>query len=83
MVAKGMSPRAEGAATAVSLAAAEPLCRQAAPPEGPTRKGENLHNGPPPTLGFEPSSGLRPTKLRNNMDAPQYKHVGARPIFLK
>ena len=44
-------------------------------------KGRNNGNGA--TLGFEAKLWLTAGKLRNNMDAADYKHVVLGLIFLK
>ena len=44
-------------------------------------KGKNDSNGA--TLGFEAKLWLTADKLRNNMDAAEYKHVVLGLIFLK
>ena len=44
-------------------------------------KGQNDSNGA--TLGFEAKLWLTADKLRNNMDAAEYKHVVLGLIFLK
>ncbi|MCT0201993.1 class I SAM-dependent DNA methyltransferase [Synechococcus sp. CS-603] len=81
LVAKGIVTRGRGRSDSVSLAGAEPVVQQAAPAKA-TRKGKTSSNGTA-NLGFEAKLWLTADKLRNNMDAAEYKHVVLGLIFLK
>ena len=65
----------------MSLVGAEPVAKQA-PPAKHRRKGKATGNGTA-NLGFEAKLWLAADKLRNNMDAAEYKHVVLGLIFLK
>jgi type I restriction enzyme M protein len=81
LVAKGIVTRGRGRSDSVSLAGAEPVLQQAAPARA-TRKAKAAGNGTA-NLGFEAKLWLTADKLRNNMDAAEYKHVVLGLIFLK
>jgi len=81
LVAKGIVVRGRERSDSVSLAGAEPVAQQAAPAKAP-RKGKAAGNGTA-NLGFEAKLWLTADKLRNNMDAAEYKHVVLGLIFLK
>ena len=81
LVAKGIVVRGRGRSDSVSLVGAEPLAQQAAPAKAP-RRGKAAGNGTA-NLGFEAKLWLTADKLRNNMDAAEYKHVVLGLIFLK
>jgi type I restriction enzyme M protein len=81
LVAKGIVTRGRGRSDSVSLAGAEPVLQQAAPARA-TRKAKAASNGTA-NLGFEAKLWLTADKLRNNMDAAEYKHVVLGLIFLK
>jgi type I restriction enzyme M protein len=81
LVAKGIVTRGRGRSDSVSLVGAEPVAQQATPAK-PTRKGKAAGNGTA-NLGFEAKLWLTADKLRNNMDAAEYKHVVLGLIFLK
>ena len=81
LVAKGIVVRGRGRSDSVSLVGAEPLAQQAAPAKA-SRKGKAAGNGTA-NLGFEAKLWLTADKLRNNMDAAEYKHVVLGLIFLK
>jgi type I restriction enzyme M protein len=81
LVAKGIVKRGRGRSDSVSLVGAEPVAQQAAPAKAP-RKGNATSNGTA-NLGFEAKLWLTADKLRNNMDAAEYKHVVLGLIFLK
>ena len=81
LVAKGIVTRGRGRSDSVTLVAAEPVAPQAAPAKAP-RKGKAAGNGTA-NLGFEAKLWLTADKLRNNMDAAEYKHVVLGLIFLK
>ena len=49
----------------------------------PTAKAKIKNNGSSANLGFEAKLWLAADKLRNNMDAAEYKHVVLGLIFLK
>jgi type I restriction enzyme M protein len=81
LVAKGIVVRGRGRSGSVSLVGAEPAAPQAQPARAP-RKGKAASNGTA-NLGFEAKLWLTADKLRNNMDAAEYKHVVLGLIFLK
>ena len=81
LVAKGIVVRGRGRSDSVSLVGAEPVAPQAAPARAP-RKAKAASNGTA-NLGFEAKLWLTADKLRNNMDAAEYKHVVLGLIFLK
>lgn len=81
LVSKGIVVRGRGRSDSVSLVGAEPVAPQAAPARAP-RKGKAAGNGTA-NLGFEAKLWLTADKLRNNMDAAEYKHVVLGLIFLK
>ena len=81
LVAKGIVTRGRGRSDSVSLAGAEPVMQPAAPARA-TRKAKAAGNGTA-NLGFEAKLWLTADKLRNNMDAAEYKHVVLGLIFLK
>ena len=81
LVAKGIVTRGRGRSDSVTLVAAEPVAPQAAQAKAP-RKGKAAGNGTA-NLGFEAKLWLTADKLRNNMDAAEYKHVVLGLIFLK
>ncbi len=80
LVNRGIVVRGRGRSDSVSMVGAEPVA-QAAPPKAP-RKGKAAGNGTA-NLGFETKLWLTADKLRNNMDAAEYKHVVLGLIFLK
>jgi len=69
LVARGIVVRGRGRSDSVSLV-------------GAPRKGKTAGNGSA-NLGFEAKLWLTADKLRNNMDAAEYKHVVLGLIFLK
>jgi type I restriction enzyme M protein len=79
LVARGIVVRGRGRSDAVSLVGAEPVAQTAAPARAP-RKGKAVGTA---NLGFEAKLWLTADKLRNNMDAAEYKHVVLGLIFLK
>ena len=79
LVARGIVVRGRGRSDSVSLVGAEPVAPQAAPAQA-TRKGKATGTA---NLGFEAKLWLTADKLRNNMDAAEYKHVVLGLIFLK
>jgi type I restriction enzyme M protein len=81
LVARGIVKRGRGRSDSVSLVGAEPVAPQA-PPDRAPRKGKATSNGTA-NLGFEAKLWLTADKLRNNMDAAEYKHVVLGLIFLK
>jgi type I restriction enzyme M protein len=81
LVAKGIITRGRGRSDSVSLVGAEPATQQAAPARA-TRKAKAAVSGTA-NLGFEAKLWLLADKLRNNMDAAEYKHVVLGLIFLK
>ena len=81
LVSKGIVVRGRGRSDSVSLVGAEPVAPQAAPAQAP-RKGKAAGKGTA-NLGFEAKLWLAADKLRNNMDAAEYKHVVLGLIFLK
>ncbi|MFO0104842.1 MAG: type I restriction-modification system subunit M N-terminal domain-containing protein, partial [Cyanobium sp.] len=81
LVARGIAKRGRGRSDSVSLVGAEPVAPQTAPAKAP-RKGKGIGNGTA-NLGFEAKLWLTADKLRNNMDAAEYKHVVLGLIFLK
>lgn len=81
LVSKGIVVRGRGRSDSVSLVGAEPVAPQAAPAQAP-RKGKAAAKGTA-NLGFEAKLWLAADKLRNNMDAAEYKHVVLGLIFLK
>ena len=81
LVARGIAKRGRGRSDSVSLVGAEPVAPQTAPAKAP-RKGKGTGNGTA-NLGFEAKLWLTADKLRNNMDAAEYKHVVLGLIFLK
>lgn len=81
LVAKGIVTRGRGSSDSVTLVGAEPVAPQAAPAKAP-RNGKAAGNGTA-NLGFEAKLWLTADKLRNNMDAAEYKHVVLGLIFLK
>lgn len=80
-MAKGIVVRGRGRSDSVSLVGAEPVAQQAAPARA-IRKAKAAGNGTA-NLGFEAKLWLTADKLRNNMDAAEYKHVVLGLIFLK
>ena len=80
-MAKGIVTRGRGRSDSVSLVGAEPVAQPAAPAKAP-RKAKAAGNGTA-NLGFEAKLWLTADKLRNNMDAAEYKHVVLGLIFLK
>jgi type I restriction enzyme M protein len=81
LVAKGIVVRGRGRSDWVSLVGAEPVAAAAAPASN-GRKAKASGNGTA-NLGFEAKLWLTADKLRNNMDAAEYKHVVLGLIFLK
>ena len=81
LVAKGIVSRVRGPSDSVSLAGAEPVVQPAATARA-SRKAKAAGNGTA-NLGFEAKLWLTADKLRNNMDAAEYKHVVLGLIFLK
>jgi type I restriction enzyme M protein len=81
LVTKGIVVRGRGRSDAVSMVGAEPVAKAAAP-VGNGRKAKTAGNGTA-NLGFEAKLWLTADKLRNNMDAAEYKHVVLGLIFLK
>ena len=81
LVARGIVARGRGRGDSVSLVGAEPVARPSAVPKAP-RKGNAAGSGTA-NLGFEAKLWLTADKLRNNMDAAEYKHVVLGLIFLK
>jgi type I restriction enzyme M protein len=81
LVTKGIVVRGRGRSDAVSMVGAEPVAKAAAP-VGNGRKAKTASNGTA-NLGFEAKLWLTADKLRNNMDAAEYKHVVLGLIFLK
>jgi type I restriction enzyme M protein len=81
LVSKGIVVRGRGRSDSVSLVGAEPVAQQAAQAKAP-RKAKAASNGTA-NLGFEAKLWLTADKLRNNMDAAEYKHVVLGLIFLK
>jgi type I restriction enzyme M protein len=79
LVAMGIVVRGRGRSDSVSLVGAEPAEREAASGRAP-RKGKATGTA---NLGFEAKLWLTADKLRNNMDAAEYKHVVLGLIFLK
>ncbi|MCP9800251.1 class I SAM-dependent DNA methyltransferase [Synechococcus sp. RedBA-s] len=81
LVAKGIVTRGRGRSDSVSLVGADPEEQQVAPAKAP-RRGKAAGNSTA-SLGFEAKLWLTADKLRNNMDAAEYKHVVLGLIFLK
>jgi len=81
LVAKRIVVRGRGRSDSVSLVGAEPVA-QAAAPASTGRRAKASSNGTA-NLGFEAKLWLTADKLRNNMDAAEYKHVVLGLIFLK
>jgi type I restriction enzyme M protein len=81
LVTRGIVVRGRGRSDSVSLVGAEPVAPEAPPPRTP-RKGKAAGSGSA-NLGFEAKLWLTADKLRNNMDAAEYKHVVLGLIFLK
>jgi type I restriction enzyme M protein len=81
LVAKGIVVRGRGRSDAVSMVGAEPVAKAAAA-VGNDRRAKTAGNGTA-NLGFEAKLWLTADKLRNNMDAAEYKHVVLGLIFLK
>ncbi len=81
LVTKGIVVRGRGRSDAVSMVGAEPVAKAAAP-VGNGRRAKTAGNGTA-NLGFEAKLWLTADKLRNNMDAAEYKHVVLGLIFLK
>ena len=79
LVARGIVVRGRGRSDSVSLVGAEPAEREVASSRAP-RKGKATGTA---NLGFEAKLWLTADKLRNNMDAAEYKHVVLGLIFLK
>ncbi len=73
--------RGRGRSDSVSLVGAEPVEREPAPAPA-ARRGKTAGKGTA-NLGFEAKLWLTADKLRNNMDAAEYKHVVLGLIFLK
>lgn len=81
LVTKGIVVRGRGRSDTVSMVGAESVAKAAAP-VGNGRKAKTAGNGTA-NLGFEAKLWLAADKLRNNMDAAEYKHVVLGLIFLK
>ena len=79
LVARGIVVRGRGRSDSVSLVGAEPAEQEVASGRAP-RKGKATGTA---NLGFEAKLWLTADKLRNNMDAAEYKHVVLGLIFLK
>jgi type I restriction enzyme M protein len=79
LVARGIVVRGRGRSDSVSLVGAQPVALPSAPARAP-RKGKATGTA---NLGFEAKLWLTADKLRNNMDAAEYKHVVLGLIFLK
>lgn len=81
LVARRIVVRGRGRSDSVSLVGAEPVAQTAAP----ARNGRKAKAAGSATanLGFEAKLWLTADKLRNNMDAAEYKHVVLGLIFLK
>jgi len=80
LVDRGIVVRGRGRSDSVSLVGAELVVKEPAAARAP-RKGK-AGNGTA-NLGFEAKLWLTADKLRNNMDAAEYKHVVLGLIFLK
>ena len=84
LVARKIVVRGRGRSDTVSLVGAEPVpngAAKAAAPAGNGRRGKAAAGSA--NLGFEAKLWLTADKLRNNMDAAEYKHVVLGLIFLK
>jgi type I restriction enzyme M protein len=81
LVTRGIVVRGRGRSDSVSLVGAEPVAPQSPAARTP-RKGKAAGNSTA-NLGFEAKLWLTADKLRNNMDAAEYKHVVLGLIFLK
>ena len=81
LVTRGIVVRGRGRSDSVSLVGAEPVAAQTPAARTP-RKGKAGSNSTA-NLGFEAKLWLTADKLRNNMDAAEYKHVVLGLIFLK
>jgi len=81
LVAKGIVTRGRGRSDNVSLVGAEPVLQPATSARA-TRKAKASGKATA-NLGFEAKLWLTADKLRNNMDAAEYKHVVLGLIFLK
>jgi len=79
LVARGIVVRGRGRSDSVSLVGAEPAEQEDTSGRAP-RKGKATGTA---NLGFEAKLWLTADKLRNNMDAAEYKHVVLGLIFLK
>jgi type I restriction enzyme M protein len=79
LVARGIVVRGRGRSDSVSLVGAEPAEREVDSGRA-SRKGKATGTA---NLGFEAKLWLTADKLRNNMDAAEYKHVVLGLIFLK
>jgi type I restriction enzyme M protein len=79
LVARGIVVRGRGRSDSVSLVGAEPAEQEVTSGRAP-RKGKATGTA---NLGFEAKLWLTADKLRNNMDAAEYKHVVLGLIFLK
>jgi type I restriction enzyme M protein len=83
LVSKGIVKRGRGRSDSVSLVGDEPVAQQAATSKAPRKaKASSAGNGTA-NLGFEAKLWVTADKLRNNMDAAEYKHVVLGLIFLK
>jgi len=87
LVARRIVVRGRGRSDSVSPVGAEPLAAPAAAAHAP-RRGKAAGTGMATAtgtanLGFEAKLWLTADKLRNNMDAAEYKHVVLGLIFLK
>ena len=85
LVARKIVVRGRGRSDTVSLVGAEPVAKAAAPATaaGGTGRKSKPAGGGSANLGFEAKLWLTADKLRNNMDAAEYKHVVLGLIFLK
>lgn len=80
-MAKRIVVRGRGRSDSVTLVGSEPVAKAPAPAKN-SRKAKASSNGTA-NLGFEAKPWLTADKLRNNMDAAEYKHVVLGLIFLK
>ena len=85
LVARKIVVRGRGRGDTVSLVGAEPVAKAAAPATAAAGNGRKSKpaGGGSANLGFEAKLWLTADKLRNNMDAAEYKHVVLGLIFLK
>ena len=84
LAARKIVVRGRGSSDTVSLVGAEPVVKAAAKatvPAGNVRRAKAAAGTA--NLGFEAKLWLTADKLRNNMDAAEYKHVVLGLIFLK